>query len=103
MRQILLFAAVGSLLAAPAFAQNPPAKSGPGNPAVNTQKGNDAAPVEGANSFTEGQAKTKIESNGFTSVSVLKKDSDGVWRGKAQKGSQPMDVSVDFKGNVIAR
>ncbi len=61
MRHIMTIAAAASLLAAPAFAQNPPAKSGPGNAAVNTQKGNDAAPVEGANSFTEGQAKSKLE------------------------------------------
>ena len=103
MRHILLVAAAIGLLAAPAIAQNPPAKSGPGNAAINTQKGNDPAPVEGANSFTEGQAKSKLESNGFTNVSALKKDNDGVWRGKAQKGAQAMDVSVDFKGNVISR
>ena len=103
MRHIMTIAAAASLLAAPAFAQNPPAKSGPGNAAVNTQKGNDAAPVEGANSFTEGQAKSKLESNGFTNVSALKKDDAGIWRGKAEKNAKAMDVSIDFKGNVISR
>ena len=38
---------------------------------------NPAAPVPGANSFTEGQAKSKIESSGFTQVSGLKKDDNG--------------------------
>ena len=52
------------------------------------------------NSFTEGQAKSKIEGAGFTSVSALKKDDNGVWRGKASKGGSSTDVSVDFQGNV---
>lgn len=106
MRALLAIVSAATLMIGPAVAQNqnPPAKSGPGNAAVNSSsKPNDPAPVEGANSFTEGQAKSKIETNGFTNVSALKKDNDGVWRGKAQKGGTPMDVSVDFKGNVVAK
>ena len=48
----------------PAAAQNPspPANPGPGNNAVNTTSTNNpGAPVAGANSFTEGQAKSRIE------------------------------------------
>jgi hypothetical protein len=30
----------------------------------------------------------------------LKKDSNGVWRGKASKGGATTSVSVDFQGNV---
>jgi hypothetical protein len=92
---------LGSALAQP---QNPPAQSGPSNPAVKTTEGNNAnAPVAGANSFTEGQAKSRIEAQGFSSVSTLTKDKDGVWRGKAVKGGRQMDVSVDFQGNVVAK
>ncbi len=58
------------------------------------------APVAGRNSFTEGQAKSKIEDAGFTGVSELKKDDNGVWRGKANKGGTATSVSVDFQGNV---
>lgn len=84
-----------------AFAQNPPAQSGPNNNAVNSSgQNNSNAPVAGRNSFTEGQAKSKIEKAGFTNVSALKKDDNGVWRGKANKGSASTDVSVDFEGNV---
>jgi hypothetical protein len=60
------------------------------------------APVAGANSFTEGQAKSRIEANGFTNVSDLKKDDAGVWRGKASKGSQTMSVS-EYDWPVVAR
>ena len=84
--------------------QNPPANQGPGNPAVRTTAGNSAgAPVAGANSFTEGQAKARIESRGYSSVTNLTKDDTGVWRGKAQKDRIPVDVSLDFQGNVVAR
>ena len=87
-----------------AQAQNPPANPGPNNNAVNTTgKNNPGAPVAGANSFTEGQAKSRIESNGFSNVSDLKKDDSGVWRGKAQKDGKSVNVSLDFQGNVVAR
>jgi hypothetical protein len=84
--------------------QNPPANPGPGNNAVNTTSTNNpGAPVAGANSFTEGQAKSRIESNGFANVSGLKKDDSGIWRGKAMKDGKSIDVSLDFQGNVVAR
>ena len=105
MRKSFIIGAVVALgvSAASAQTQNPPAQSGPNNPAVNTTQGNTAnQPVAGANSFTEGQAKSRIEENGFTSVSELKKDDNGVWRGKAMKGGQSVDVSLDFQGNVFA-
>jgi hypothetical protein len=80
---------------------NPPAKSGPNNNAVNSSgQNNSNAPVAGRNSFTQGQAKSQIESAGYSNVSGLKKDDNGVWRGKASKGGSSTQVSVDFQGNV---
>lgn len=90
----------------PVLAQsNPPANPSAKTPAVTQPNSppNPGAPVAGANSFTEGQAKSRIENKGFKSVSELKKDDAGVWRGKAQKDGKPMTVSVDFQGNVIAK
>lgn len=75
-----------------AVAQTPAVKS------PNTT--NPAAPVPGANSFTEGQAKSKIEAAGYTSVTGLKKDSNGVWTGSATKGGKKVNVKLDFQGNV---
>jgi hypothetical protein len=87
-----------------AQAQNPPAQSSPNNPAVNTTGRNNADhPVSGANSFTEGQARSRIEASGFQEVSDLNKDSNGVWRGKAKRDGKNVEVSLDFQGNVIAR
>jgi hypothetical protein len=76
------------------------AASGNSNQAVATTSANAPVPARGANSFTEGEARRRIESNGFNNVSGLAKDNDGVWRGKAQKGSQQAQVWLDYKGNV---
>jgi putative membrane protein len=87
---ILVFAAGG------AFAQTK-------MPAVaTTTTQNPAAPVNGANSFTEGQAKSRIEAAGYSDVSGLMKDKDGIWRGKASKAGTMMTVSLDYQGNVTA-
>ena len=92
MKRIAILAATAAaLLGSPSLAQNPPAKSAPGNSAVNTRDQNNSnAPVAGRNSFTEGQAKSRIEDAGFSNVSGLQKDKDGVWRGKARKTAKKL-------------
>src|SRR5207342_730829 len=106
MRKLLVTAAIVAI-AIPAMAQqpSPPANRDANTPAVNTPNSppNPGAPVSGANSFTEGQAKSRIESNGFANVSELRKDDQGVWRGKATKDGKSVTVSVDFQGNVTAQ
>jgi hypothetical protein len=106
MRKSLVIAAMLALAmgAGTAQAENPPAKDGPQNSAINTSNSSNrqvGAPVAGANSFTEGEAKARIEDRGFTKVSDLKKDANGVWRGRAMKGGHMVDVSLDYQGNVI--
>lgn len=66
-------------------------------------KENDAgAPLKGANSFTEGQARDRALARGMTNVGALKKDDDGIWRGTASQGGSNVQVAVDYKGNVVA-
>jgi opacity protein-like surface antigen len=106
MKRLISLAAALAIVATSASAQNqnPPANPGPGNNAINsTGANNPGAPVQGRNSFTEGQAKSRIESNGFSNVSNLKKDDSGVWRGKATKEGKSVDVSLDFQGNIVAK
>jgi len=103
MNRFIPVICLGLLAVSAASAQNPPAQSGPNNNAVNSPgQNNSNAPVAGRNSFTEGQAKSKIEEAGYSNVSDLKKDDNGVWRGKATKGGSASSVSVDFQGNVNA-
>jgi hypothetical protein len=80
-----------------------PANPDGSTPAVAGRGNNPAAPVAGSNSFTAGQAKSRIESNGFAHVSDLQKDSQGVWRGTATKDGKKVSVAVDFQGNVTAQ
>jgi hypothetical protein len=105
MRKLLIAAALVAT-SIPAMAQqSPPANRDANTPAVNTPNSppNPGAPVAGANSFTEGQAKSRIEARGFTNVTGLEKDSAGVWRGTATQGGKSVKVSVDFQGNVVSQ
>ena len=125
MRTLIVIAAVASLAVGPAFAQNTksaepedPGKKAlpridlelaPSPPAIKTTEGNNpGAPVIGANSFTQAQAKSHIEAKGYSNVSAPKKDNKGIWRataiknGNADKNSLPVTVSLDYQGNVVA-
>ena len=106
MRTSLVIASALILAAGGAIAQtqSPPAKDGPQNSAINTDNSSNrqvGAPVAGANSFTQGEAKSRIEKMGFTNIADLKKDDNGVWRGRAMKNGKMVDVSLDYQGNVI--
>ncbi|EPE96259.1 PepSY domain-containing protein [Rhizobium grahamii] len=91
---------IGLLLSATAaFAQSETPKPSQTTPAVNTEQ-NPAAPVAGKNSFTEDQAKARIEEAGYKEVTGLKLDSQGVWRATAKKDGKDAGVSLDFQGNV---
>jgi protein CpxP len=114
--------AAAALFATPVLAQAPAAPASPGtnsatgssNPAVNRQ-GNAPSSVnasgksqfvaasaleKGANSFTRGQARKRIEGAGLKQVTDLKKDKDGIWRGKAMREGQSVPVGFDYKGNI---
>jgi len=94
---ILMFAAGG------AFAQTTPANPDAKTPAVATPSTvNPGAPVAGANSFTEAQAKSRIEAAGYTGVAGLTKDQAGVWHGQASKAGASTRVSLDYQGNITA-
>ncbi|WP_246677074.1 MULTISPECIES: DUF4142 domain-containing protein [unclassified Mesorhizobium] len=74
-----------------------------GTPAVKTASTpKPTAPVPGANSFTEGQAKSRIADAGYTDVSSLAKDDQGIWRGQAKKDGKSTSVALDYQGNVFA-
>ena len=101
MKLKIVLAVCAAMSASTAMAQTPAAQSGPNNNAINSAgQNNSNAPVAGRNSFTEGQAKSRIEGAGYTNVSALQKDANGVWRGKATKAGATSNVSVDFEGNV---
>jgi hypothetical protein len=66
-------------------------------------------PVSRANAgkaaFNEAKAIEKIYRAGFTRISLMRRDDNGVWRGQAvRKGTQtPVTVSVTEDGPVVAQ
>ena len=102
----VIAALAGTTVAGGVLAQNtsPPANPNASTPAVaNTRGNNPGAPAAGANSFTEAQAKSRIEGAGYSNISGLTKDQNGIWRGKASKGGTTVGVAVDYQGNVVAK
>ncbi|KQQ61190.1 MULTISPECIES: PepSY domain-containing protein [Rhizobium/Agrobacterium group] len=116
MKKFILAAALLSATALSAAAQtsapatttpstSAPATSTDGNtPAVaSPETTNPTAPVEGANSFTEDQAKTRIQEAGYTDVKDLKKDDKGIWMAAGMKDGKSVMISMDYQGNVVAK
>jgi hypothetical protein len=98
----LIAAALLSAVSMHAFAQT--AATDGDTPAVATPDSKNAtAPVEGANSFTESQAQERIAEAGFTDVSGLRLDDQGVWRGTAMKDGKSTPVGLDYQGNIVAQ
>ncbi len=96
----------GAAVAGVASAQtaSPSANPNASTPAVTSPNANNpGAPAAGANSFTEAQAKSRIEKAGYSNVSGLSKDKDGIWRGKASKGANLSTSGVDYQGNVVSK
>lgn len=106
MKKTLLAAALISASAFSAFAQTEaPATATDGDtPAVATPDSTNAtAPVEGANSFTEDQAKERMAEAGYADVTELMLDDKGVWQAKGMKDGKSVAVSMDYQGNVVAK
>ena len=76
-----------------------------GQSAVRVDEGTRTAgtPQPGANSFTEGQARGRIEAAGYTNVTELQKDDQGIWRGRGMREGRQVNVALDFTGAVTSR
>jgi putative membrane protein len=105
MKKLLTAALAGAIavtMTTPVFAFD--AQAATPEPSTETTGSINRVPLlPGENSFTEGQAKDRIEGAGFTNVSALMLDQQGIWRGKAVKGSTPVSVGMDFKGTVTVQ
>jgi len=98
MRMNFLVAAMATTLATGAFAQ---ADTGSHNPAVKDATAHTTAvAAKGRNSFTEAQARGRIEKAGYANVGKLAKNENGVWQGMATKDGGKVNVALDYKGNV---
>ncbi len=80
-----------------------PATTGGGAQPAATNDRNGQPPVAGANSFTEGQARSRIEGAGYSDITGLTKDDQGVWRGRAMRQGRQVSVALDYQGNITAQ
>lgn len=99
MRITLLTAATAALLATAASAQTTDSNEAikDRDPAMTSTS------ADGANSFTEAQARSRLTEAGYTQVTGLAKDDEGVWRGMASKNGKKSRVGLDYKGNVTTK
>ena len=81
----------------PALAAENEAVSDPSVKVVEPQ-----ALAKGENSFTESQARNRFEEAGFTNISNLMLDEDGIWRAVGKTNRDDRRLSLDFKGDVSA-
>ena len=86
-----------------AFAQTAATNSSPTPSAVasgSAEARTSAGAGRGKNSFTKGEVRKRLESHGYSQVSGLAKDDEGVWRGAAMKKWKQVTVAVDFQGDI---
>ena len=105
MKKLLLAAVFfgASTIGALAQTATPPATANGDTPAVATPDAtNPTAPVAGANSFTEAQAKDRLTKAGYSDVTGLKLDDKGVWRATASKDGKSVQLALDYQGNIVA-
>jgi putative membrane protein len=120
MNRIALILAAALLAGGPALALAQTSEHGKAAPAANASRnavGDDtkknapegssgsstAEATPGRNSFTEGQAKSRIEASGFENVTGLKKGDDGIWTGQATKDGRQVTVQLDYQGDVLVK
>jgi hypothetical protein len=103
MKTMILAAALVGASALTSVAQTTPAPSADATtPAVATPDAkNPAAPVAGANSFTEAQAQDRLEKAGYATLTGLTLDDKGIWQASAMKDGKPVKVSLDYQGNIV--
>lgn len=109
----LLIVATAGLLAA--CGNNRDADTPVEGPAISTAEApmnapihnEDGAPAQiqtpGANSFTEAQARSAIEREGYTDIGPLSQDAQGLWQATAKRNGENATVSVDYKGVITVR
>lgn len=89
--------------AAPPAAGVPADPNAAANPPIRRSgDGRADLPAPGANSFTETQVRTRLESRGYVAIEGLTRGEDGVWRARATRNGKTNQVAVDYQGNVIA-
>jgi hypothetical protein len=87
-----------AVLLAAAAACSPPAEAPP--PVEPAAIAPAPAPAPVVDSLTEAEARTRIESAGYTNVTGLTQDTSGVWTATGTQNGASVNVMIDEAGNV---
>jgi len=106
---LIIAPVVLALLASTGLTSAQSTTTGSSNPSVNASNTASSSHLvaetaleKGSNSFTEGEARSRLESAGLSNVTDLKKDNSGIWRGKAMRKGASVSVGLDYKGSIAA-
>ncbi|MGV2186571.1 PepSY domain-containing protein [Rhizobium rhizogenes] len=103
MKKILLTSTCLLMAASAVLAQSETPSTSQDTPAIAPSTTNPGAPVQGKNSFTEDQVRSRLAAGGFGTITDLKLDDQGVWRASAVKDNKPVRVALDYQGNIVAK
>lgn len=114
MRHFTLAAVfAGALTMAPALAQEfvvpgatPPSKAIGLAPSNQLDVNNIVSPgrlESGTSNITEAQARARIQAVGFSGITDLTQDQNGIWRAKGTFGDRTASIGIDYKGNIAAQ
>lgn len=100
MRTVMFTSLVCAITATATMAQQPlPAPAPPAaTPSPQTEEN---APLPGVPSFSEEQARSRLEANGYSDVDNLTMDAEGVWKASATHAGAKVEVLLDYRGNII--
>ena len=99
MRSMIVIAAIASLTVGTAFAQYGAKQPAEPAAAAQTKPATPSAPSSAA-AMNETQAKARIEAQGYSNVSELKKDEHGMWTAKAMKDGRSHQLSLNTTGQI---
>jgi len=94
--------ALGSagLARAQAEPQSNPGSAPPNAPLKSPDQMSPGPLAQGQNSFTRDEARSRIEQAGYTRVAGLIQDAQGLWHARAMRDGRPVNVALDYKGDV---
>lgn len=75
----------------------------PRNDALDTDPGGETGQTPGASSFTEDQAREAFANAGYTGLTNVMQDEQGLWTATGTLNGQSTQVSLDYRGAVVAR
>jgi len=92
--------ATGGLAVAQSGPQSNPGAASP-NVALRSPDQVSPGPLaQGQNSFTRDEARSRIEQAGYSRVAGLIQDAQGLWHARAIRDGRPVNVALDYKGDV---